>query len=283
MKHSLRTWWLIGILVLLTSFAGYASLAQAEEGVLIELTGTVEVLEDDLLVVDGIEVAPAAVFLPATLSVGDIVTITGYFNDEGTLVAISLEIIEDADPDLLDSDEDGIVDSEDNCPAVPNPDQADADGDGVGDACDDDDTVVSCVGTPVHPVANAIASAFGLDYDTVIGWHCDGFGFGEIVIALRLAEELGTDADALLTQFSESQQGWGEFIKAAGIHPADFFTRARIPFGGNRGGSGNSGSTGAGGPPPFAGPPDNSGGRGGGNAGGPPDHAGPPAGPGGRP
>jgi hypothetical protein len=35
-----------------------------------------------------------------------------------------------------DSDGDGIPDSSDNCPNVPNPNQADADGDGVGDACD---------------------------------------------------------------------------------------------------------------------------------------------------
>ena len=36
----------------------------------------------------------------------------------------------------LDSDGDGIADSEDNCPVIANPDQADANEDGVGDACD---------------------------------------------------------------------------------------------------------------------------------------------------
>ena len=35
-----------------------------------------------------------------------------------------------------DTDGDGIQDSDDNCPAVPNPSQLDADGDGRGDACD---------------------------------------------------------------------------------------------------------------------------------------------------
>jgi Tol biopolymer transport system component len=35
-----------------------------------------------------------------------------------------------------DSDGDGVFDSVDNCPLVPNPTQADSDGDGVGDACD---------------------------------------------------------------------------------------------------------------------------------------------------
>lgn len=37
---------------------------------------------------------------------------------------------------LQDSDGDGLLNSEDNCPAVHNPDQADADADSVGDLCD---------------------------------------------------------------------------------------------------------------------------------------------------
>ena len=40
----------------------------------------------------------------------------------------------------LDSDSDGICDSEDNCPADANPDQMDTDGDGIGDICDAPDT-----------------------------------------------------------------------------------------------------------------------------------------------
>jgi len=42
----------------------------------------------------------------------------------------------------VDSDGDGIPDSQDNCPGIPNPSQADSDGDGMGDACD------NCPGTP---------------------------------------------------------------------------------------------------------------------------------------
>jgi hypothetical protein len=36
----------------------------------------------------------------------------------------------------LDTDQDGVCDSDDNCPAVPNPEQSDKDKDDVGDVCD---------------------------------------------------------------------------------------------------------------------------------------------------
>jgi len=39
--------------------------------------------------------------------------------------------------DCEDSDNDGVPNSVDNCPTVPNPTQIDSDGDGVGDDCDD--------------------------------------------------------------------------------------------------------------------------------------------------
>lgn len=39
-------------------------------------------------------------------------------------------------PGPVDMDGDGVLDGDDNCPAVPNPDQADRNGNGIGDACD---------------------------------------------------------------------------------------------------------------------------------------------------
>ena len=54
-----------------------------------------------------------------------------------------------ADQPSVDSDNDGILNANDNCPTVVNPDQADADGDGIGDVCD------VCTNTPTGESVNA--------------------------------------------------------------------------------------------------------------------------------
>jgi len=48
----------------------------------------------------------------------------------------------------VDTDDDGVCDSDDNCPAIANPNQADSDKDGKGDACDESDLMIKLnVGT----------------------------------------------------------------------------------------------------------------------------------------
>jgi hypothetical protein len=122
------------------------------------------------------------------------------------------------DPDLIDTDEDGVVDSEDNCPEVANPDQEDADGDGIGDACEETGDTCFREG---HPVAEALADEFEEDYDTIMGWHCEGFGFGEIARALLLAEQSEEYTAEDFLQMKADGLGWGQIKKEAGVSPSD--------------------------------------------------------------
>lgn len=57
-------------------------------------------------------------------------TLHGGIGDRGTVFRLSLN---------TDSDDDGVLNDQDNCPAVANPDQNDNDADLAGDACDADD------------------------------------------------------------------------------------------------------------------------------------------------
>jgi hypothetical protein len=53
-----------------------------------------------------------------------------------------------------DSDSDGRVDCQDNCPTICNPQQLDADGDGIGDLCDSEPGCGGCSGTACEPACS---------------------------------------------------------------------------------------------------------------------------------
>lgn len=59
-----------------------------------------------------------------------------------------------------------------------------------------------------HPMAASLAEKYGVTTEWVMGYFCDGFGMGQIMLALKTHQINGADADSLLAQRA-SGQGWG--------------------------------------------------------------------------
>jgi hypothetical protein len=78
----------------------------------------------------------------------------------------------------------------------------------------------TCGGNNAHPVATRLADAFGVSYDEIMGWHCKGFGFGEIAKAYLLKKQTGKEAAEYLGMRTAGK-GWGQIIKEAGVKPKD--------------------------------------------------------------
>lgn len=144
----------------------------------------------------------ANVVIPPTLA-----QFTGNFaaNGETPTNFLSFALRLWADGACADNDNDGVCNSQDNCPTTANPDQGDADGDGHGDACDlcpgealgnNEDTDGDGVGDGCD---NCPANANASQAD------CDGDGIGDVcdpdnstcVTTCPIAgcDDGGTDAD----------------------------------------------------------------------------------------
>ena len=74
-------------------------------------------------------------YIPHNVVIGGDGTVI-YSQSGHNLAAILAAIQEGMDNLVLDVDEDGVLDSDDNCIDIANPNQADIDFDGAGDACD---------------------------------------------------------------------------------------------------------------------------------------------------
>lgn len=66
-----------------------------------------------------------------------------------------------------------------------------------------------------HPVAIVLANRFDKDVEDIMGYFCDGFGIGQIYLALKTELITGVDYGELLGSRTEGK-GWGEIWKELG-------------------------------------------------------------------
>jgi hypothetical protein len=71
----------------------------------------------------------------------------------------------------------------------------------------------TCPGSNIHPQGQSLAQEFGVSYDEIMSWNCQGWGFGEIKQAYKLSKDTGTPV-ATIFQMNASGMSWGEIKKA---------------------------------------------------------------------
>ena len=67
-----------------------------------------------------------------------------------------------------------------------------------------------------HPLAEKIGERFGAGEEWVMGYFCDGYGMGAIMLALKTSQLDISDAGEMLEQRAEGQ-GWGQIWKEKGL------------------------------------------------------------------
>lgn len=247
-KSSIRYFFLATLAVLAMVLAAVQPVSAQEAGDEVEITGTVTAIDEEagsfsVETEDGsYTVFPGEDFDFSTLEVGDTVEVEGILNEDGSIAALSINVEEEDPTDEEDDPSGGYF----------------------------------CVQSEVpHPFGNRLAERYGTEYETLQAWFCDGFGWGQIMLALQTGEITDGDAGELLDARRDGE-GWGQIWQRLNLigRPMD---------------AGPSGDGDGDGRPDSAGPPNNGNGhgrpdsagpnnKGNGNGHGRPDFAGPPAG-----
>jgi hypothetical protein len=89
-----------------------------------------------------------------------------------------------------------------------------------GELPEDEDRSVYCNGEPLkeHPTGARLADDYGVTYTEIMGWFCQGYGFGEIDLAYTISQSTETPIDvAIIFGERESGMGWGNIMKEYGL------------------------------------------------------------------
>ena len=229
-KISMRNLVLVLFAVLALALVAVQPVAAQEAGTDVQITGTVTAIDEvaGSFTVETEEgetytVFPGEGFDFSALAVGDTVQVEGTLNEDGSVDALT---IEEGEVDPGEEEEDGSN----------------------GYFCRQSEDA--------HPFGERLAERYEVEYETLQGWFCDGFGWGQILLALHTGDMTETDPAELL-QARRDGEGWGQIWQGLNLIGRPEQADAPNDEDGN-------------GRPDFAGPPadDDGDGR--------PDHAGPP-------
>jgi hypothetical protein len=238
----------IAVLLVFALVLAGVRLAAAQEGE-IEITGTVQSVGEtsfDVLAGEGqtYTIIPEDPDFDFTaLEVGDTVEVDGTLNEDGSITATRVQVEE--------PDEDGEVE---------------------GELEDDPSEGYYCrQSEDPHPFGARLGFGYGVEYEELQAWFCDGYGWGQIMLALQTARITGEDFEDLLSWRTEGE-GWGQIWQDLGLigrpedagPPNDEDGDGRPDFAGPPNDEDGDGR------PDFAGPPNDEDGD------GRPDFAGPP-------
>ena len=67
-----------------------------------------------------------------------------------------------------------------------------------------------------HPTGARLATIYAVPYEEIMGWFCQGFGFGEIKIAYNISQETEYTVEDLFGMRDQGL-GWGEIMQLAGL------------------------------------------------------------------
>ena len=117
---------------------------------------------------------PPAAFDWIAIQVGDSVEISGMLGEDGFVILVSLTVASSTD--------------------------GETEGPSESHYCTTDD---------VHPFGARLAETYAVDPALLQGWFCDGFGWGQIMLALQTGQITGNDPSILLAE-RQNGSGWGE-------------------------------------------------------------------------
>jgi hypothetical protein len=131
-----------------------------------------------------------------SVQIGDAVLVKGHTAEDGAVIAESIKLLGNGnDKDDGDEDEDQPEGGKENSAYCADGKQE-----------------------KPHPLATRLAERYGVTVEWVMEYFCDGYGMGQIILALKTSELEGIEADpeSLLAERANGV-GWGNIWKDLGL------------------------------------------------------------------